>query len=323
MKTKMIAALLAMALAGFSAGAAAQTDFPSKPVQLVVGYPAGGNTDSIGRTLAQEARKFLGREVIVVNRLGAGGVLGMMSVADSPPDGYTIGLATSSGVTIAPFLMNVPPDLIERTTALVWLGRPQTGIAVRRDSTIHTFKDLIEQARRNPGKVSIGLQGGGSGASLVLQAIALDEKVELSLVPFKGEAPAVTDLLGGHLVAVATSAFSFERFVAAGNLRTIASTNEDRLLFEPNIPTLTEQGHAYNFPVIFYLLGPRGLAPAVAKRIADAFGQASRTPAYLDATAKNGVMYGNPVPGEALERYLMDERAKTGAMVKRLGLKKS
>ena len=323
MKTKMITTLLAISLAGFLANAAAQTDYPSKPVQLVVGYPAGGNTDSIGRTLAQEAKKFFGREVLVVNRLGAGGVVGMMSVADSPPDGYTIGLATSSGLTIAPFLMDVPMDLIERTTALVWLGRPQTGIAVRRESPIRSVKDLIEQARRNPGKVSIGLQGTGSGASLALRAMALDEKVEFSLVPFKGEAPAVTDLLGGHLTAVATSAFSFERFVSAGLLRTIASTNEDRLQFEPNIPTLTEQGFPYNFPVIFYLLGPRGLPAAVSKRIVDAFNQASRSPAYLDATAKNGIMYGNPIPGEVLERYLLEERAKTGAMVKRVGVEKN
>jgi tripartite-type tricarboxylate transporter receptor subunit TctC len=323
MKIKKIAALLAIALTGFSVTATAQTDFPSKPIQLVVGYPAGGNTDSIGRTLSQEARKFLGREVVVVNKLGAGGVVGMMSVADAPPDGYTVGLATSSGFTIAPWLMDVPMDLLERTTALVWLGRPQTGIAVRSDGPIRTVKDLIEQARRNPGKVSIGLQGTGSGASLALQAMALDEKVEFSLVPFKGEAPAVTDLLGGHITAAATSAFSFERFVAAGTLRTIASTNEDRLQFEPNVPTLTEQGFPYNFPVIFYLLGPRGIPAAVAKRLVEGFGQAARTRAYLDETVKNGVMYGNPMSGEALERVLVEERAKTGAMVKRLGLKKS
>jgi len=321
MKIRNIAAFLAVLLSVFSASAVAQ-NYPAKPIQLVVGYPAGGNTDSLARRLAQDAKEMLGWEIVVVNKAGGGGVLGMQYVADAQPDGYTLGLATSSGLTNAPWVMDIPKDLIERSTALVWLGRPQTGIAVRSESPIRNIKDMIEEARRNPGKVSIGLQGRGSGASLVLQAVGLDEKVNFALAAYPGEAPAVTDLLGGHITAVATSAFSFQRFVAAGTLRTIAATNEDRLQSEPDVPTLIEQGYSYNLPTVFYLLGPRKLPEAIAKRIVDGFGQVASTAAYRESTAKNnGVMYGDPIPGERLERFLLDERAKTGALIKRVGFK--
>ena len=165
MKTRNIAAFLAVSLSVFSATAVAQ-NYPAKPIQLVVGYPAGGNTDSIARRLVQDAKEMLGWEIVVVNKVGGGGVLGMQYVADAQPDGYTLGLATSSGLTNAPWVMDIPKDLIERSTALVWLGRPQTGIAVRSESPIRNFQDMIEQARRNPDKISIGLQGKGSGIEL-------------------------------------------------------------------------------------------------------------------------------------------------------------
>lgn len=315
-------ALLGSLLAVFSTLAAAQSDYPSRPVQLVVGYPAGGNTDSLARTLAQEARKFLGREVLVINRPGVGGALGMVAVSAAPPDGYTLGIATSSSLTTAPHLQDIPMDLIERTTSLISLGRPQQGIAVRNDSPFRTVRDLIEHARRNPGKVSIGLQGLGSGASMVLHSVALDEKVQINFVAFKGDAPAVTDLLGGHITAVATSAFSFERFVTGGSLRAIASLDSARLPFAANVPTLPEQGHPYQVTVIFYLLGPRGLPGPVVKRIVDAFGEASRTPAYVEGTARNGVDRSNTLVGDELERFLIEDRNRIGAMVKRLGLKR-
>ena len=321
MKTRNIAAFLAVSLSVFSATAVAQ-NYPAKPIQLVVGYPAGGNTDLIARRLVQDVKEMLGWEIVVVNKVGGGGVLGMQYVADAQPDGYTLGIATSSGLTNAPWVMDIPKDLIERSTALVWLGRPQTGIAVRSESPIRNFQDMIEQARRNQTRYPSDCRARVPGSSLVLQAISLDEKVKFALAPYAGEAPAVTDLLGGHITAVATSAFSFESFVAAGTLRTIASTSEDRLQSTPGIPTLMEQGYSYNLPTFFYLLGPRKLPEAIAKRIADGFGQVASSAAYRESTAtNNGVMYGNPVPGEGLERFLLNERAKTGALIKKVGFK--
>jgi len=321
MRTRNVAAFLAASLLFISVSAVAQ-NYPAKTIQLAVGYPAGGATDAIARRLAQDAKELLGWEIVVVNKAGATGVVGMQFVADAPPDGHTLGLAVSSALTNAPWTMDIAKDLIERTTALVWLGRPQQAIAAGSESPIRNFKQLIEEARRNPGKVSIGLQGRSSGMSLVLQAISQDEKVSFALTPYPGEAPAVTDLVGGHITAVATSFFSVERLIIAGTLRVIASSNEDRLQIAPAIPTLIEQGYPYDLPVIFCLIGPRKLPEAIAKRIVDGFGEVSRTPAYRETTAKNnGVMYGNPIPQEGLERFLLDQREKTGALIKRAGIK--
>lgn len=321
MRTRNVAALLAVSQLVASASAFAQ-NFPLKSIQLVVGYPAGGATDAIARRLAQDAKESLGWEVVVLNKAGATGVLGMQYVADAQPDGYTVGLAVSSAMTNAPWTMDLAKGLIERTTALVWLGRPQQAIAAKSESPLRNFKDMIEEARLSPGKISIGLQGKSSGMSLVLQAISLDAKVNFALTPYPGEAPAVNDLIGGHITAVATSVFSVERFVTAGTLRIIASTNVDRLQIAPDIPTLIEQGHPYDLPVIFYLLGPRKLPEATANRIVSGFGKVALSSSYRESTAKNnGVMYGNPLPREGLERFLLDERAKTGALIERVGIK--
>lgn len=319
---KKLAKFFAVAITGFSVCATAQTDYPTKIVQVLVGYPPGGNTDSIARTLAHEAQKILRRDVIVVNKAGAAGAIAVMHVAASEPDGHTLMVTTSSTLTTTPFVQDVPSDLLERTTPLVWLGSPQQGMAVRSESPIRSVKDLIEEARRNPGKVSVGSQGIGSGPSMVVQAIALDENVKISVIPFKGDAPAVTDLLGGHITAVGTSAFSFGRNVAAGKLRTIASMDGERLQNAPDVPTLIEQGYPYKVQTIFYLLGPRALPAGVAKRIVDVFSEASQTASYRNATEVNGIVTSNPIASGALERYLLDDRAKIGEMVKRLGIKK-
>ena len=320
---KNIAALFATALTVLSPSAAAQTDFPSKPIQVIVGFPAGGGTDILARVLAQEARKFLGGDIIVLNKPGATGTLAVTSVAAAPPDGYMLGVTASSSLTTAHFLQDVPADLLERTTALVAVGRLRNALLVKSDSPLRSVKDLIELARRNPGKVSIGTPGAGTKSGLVLQAIALQEKLEVSVVPFKGEAPAVTALLGGHTTAATSTASTWERHVAAGTLRIIASMEEDRLDSDPNAPALMEQGLPYAVSLIFYAYGPKGLPAAVARRLVDAFAEATRAPAYRDMATKNAIDIRKPISGEALDRFLSEDRAKTGSMVSKLGIKKS
>lgn len=312
---KNFTTLLVIALLGVSTHAFAR--FPSKAIQLVVGYPAGGNTDIVARALAHETSKISGWKVIVVNKSGAAGALSVMDVAAAPPDGYTVGIVISSTMTAAPFLQDIPPNLLERTTPLVWLGHAQQAIAVRSDSPIHTFKDLIEQGKA----ASIGTPGAGSGQSLALQAIRMDKKTKYVLVPYLGEAPAITALLGGHISAVACSEFALEPYVASGKMRIIASMDQYRLQYSPKIPTLIEQGFPYNVNATFYLYGPKGLPATLVKRIANVFGKAAHATAYLDATKKN-LVTSHPISLKALEHSLREQRANTGKLIKRLGIKK-
>lgn len=315
------AAVLALALAAISPLALAQADYPSKRIEVLVGFPAGGGTDLLARVLSEEARKNLGREIIVVNQPGATGTLAISAIAAAKPDGYTLGLTPSSSVTITPFTMDVPPDLLERTTTLLAIGRLRNGFLVKSDSPFKGIKDVIEFARKNPGLVSIGVQGMGSSSALALRATGHQENVNFTLVPYPGEAPALAAVLGGHITAAASTSSAWARFVDSGTLRLIASMDEERFDSVPNAPTMVELGYP-NSSLIFCLLGPKGLPPAVAKRVTDAFTEAMRAPAFIDFVTKNGMGIKKPLAGEALQRYLMDDRAAMGAIAAKLGLRK-
>ena len=315
------AAVLALALAAAAPLALAQTDYPTRTISISVGYPAGGGTDLLSRVVAAEVGKILGHEVIVVNQPGASGTVSMAAVAAAKPDGYTLGVTASSSLTIAPFTLDVPPDLLERTTALVALGRLRNGFLVKSDSPFKGIKDVIEFARKNPGKISIGVQGMGSSGALALAATALQENIQWTLVPYTGEAPALAAVLGGHITAATSTSGAWARFVEAGTLRMIASMDAERFDSVPNAPTMVEQGYP-NSSLIFVLAGPKGLPPAVVKRIIDAFTQAMQAPAYVEFVKKNGMEIKKPLTGEAFQRYLMDDRAAMGAIAAKIGLRK-
>ena len=323
MKKKFAALCICVfALASFSSAAMAQADYPSKNIQLIIGYPPGGGTDIIARVLAHEAGKILGREIIVMNKPGGSGTIAVTAVASAPADGYTLGITPNSSTTTAHFAQNVPADLLERTTPLLGVGRLKGGLLVRADSPIKTLKDMVDAARRNPGKVSIGVPGVGSKPALVFRALGAEEKVEFTITPFAGEAPALVALLGGHVTAVALSSSTWDRQFAAGQVHIVASTDDERLPVDPQVGTLYEQGFPQSASSIFYLFAPKGLPPALARRLIEAFGEATRTPGYHDVVAKNGIDIKQQISGDALERFLLEDRAKTGKMVENLGIKK-
>lgn len=299
----------------------AQSDYPARTITVSVGYPAGGGTDLLARVLSAEAGKKFGREIIIVNQPGASGTVAMSALASARPDGYTLGVTASSSLTIAPFTLDSPPDLLERITTLVAIGRLRNGFLVKGDSPFKGIKDVIEFARKNPGSVSIGVQGMGSSGALALGATALQENIKWTLVPYTGEAPAMAAVIGGHITAATATSGGWPRFVEAGTLRMIASMDAERFDFVPNVPTMVEQGYP-NSSLLFVLAGPKGLPPSVAKRITDAFTEALHTPTAVDFIAKNGMEIKTPLTGEALHRYLMEDRAAMGAIAEKMGLRK-
>ncbi len=314
-------AVLAFALAIWPPFAPAQSDYPSRQVEVLVGFPAGGGTDGLARVLAEEARKSLGRDVIVVNRPGASGANAVVNISQAKPDGYTVGVTTSSSVTIAPLTLNVPADLLERTSALLAVGRLRNGFLVKSDSPFHSMKEIIEFARANPGKVTIGVQGMGSSGAIALQGTAYQEKVQFTIVPYTGEAPALAAVLGNHITAATSTSGGWAGHVEAGTLRLIASMDEDRFDSVPNAPTMVELGYP-NSSLIFFLAAPRGLPQPIAKRLTDAFADAMRSQSYLSFVTKNGMALKRPLVGEAVQRYLEQDRATMASIVAKLGLRK-
>ena len=322
MNARITAALFATALTLTASLAAAQSDFPDRPLRLLVGFPPGGATDVLARALAHEARVRLGQEVLVVNKPGASGAIAINEVAGAKPDGYTIGLAPSSAFTLAFHFMDIRPDLLELTDALMMAARQRVGMVVKGDSPHRTLEELVEFARKNPGKISVGVPGVGTSVEVFTRAIMQHAKVDAIVVPFKGDSGVSTALLGGQIVAGSFSSGGWAQQVQAGAMRLIASFQNDRFSAAPDVPTLEEMGYGLTSTNIQFLYGPKGLPPALARRLIAVFTQAARSRTYIDIATKNGLYDKNALVGEALTAYLLKDRATNSALVEKLGLKK-
>jgi len=322
MDTRITTALFAVALTLTASLTAAQSDFPNRPLRLLVGFPPGGATDVLARALAHETRVPLGQEVLVVNKPGASGLIAINEVAGAKPDGYTIGLAPTSAFTLAFHFMDVRPDLLEITDALMMAARQRVGMVVKGDSPHKTLKDLVEFARKNPGKVSVGVPGVGTSVEVFTRAILQHAKIDATVVPFKGDTGVSTALLGGQIVAGSFSAGGWAQQVQAGAMRLIASFQDDRFSVAPDVPTLEEMGYGLTGTNIQIIYGPKGLPPAVAKRLIAVFTEAARSPTYVEIATKNELYDKNALVGDALTAYLLKDRATNSALVKKLGLKK-
>jgi tripartite-type tricarboxylate transporter receptor subunit TctC len=321
---KCASTALAVMLAALCAatGSRAQSDFPNRQIRLLVGFPAGGSTDVLSRVIAQEAGKTLGREIIIVNKAGAAGSVAINELITTPADGYTVATTPSSTLTIAPFFINVAPDQLEKTDALLMIGRQRAGIMINAESPIRSLKDFIAQARANPGKLSIGYIGPGTMGGIILRGLLAHEKLEVNLVPLNGDAPVTNAVLANHVTAGVGSAAAFSEHVRAGKMRLLASGEAERLEVAPDVPNLVEMGYPYKGNAIQYMLAPKGLPPAIRKKLIDAFLAATKTSIYVDMAKKNELFDPTEITGEALDKYLLEDRAEIGALVQKLGLAK-
>lgn len=275
----------------------------------------------LARTLAQEVRQTLG-EVVIINKPGAAGTVMIQELVAAPADGTTIGITPSTATTLAHQFQNIRPDLLERTDALVMVGRQRVGMATSRDGPFKTVQDFVAAARAAPGKLAVGIPGAGTSVDLMTRAILAHEKIDANIVPFQGDAPVATALLGGHIAAGSFAAGGWAPHVREVTLRLLASFEADRADVAPDVPTLAELGYGLKGNAIQYLLAPKGLPPAVAQKLIEAFTVAGRSPAYIDIATKNA-LYDRQMPsGSALDRQLVADRAELAALVERLGLKR-
>jgi tripartite-type tricarboxylate transporter receptor subunit TctC len=300
----------------------AQNEYPNRQIRLMVGFPAGGSTDILARTIAQEARAALGQEIIVINKPGATGALAVIDVVGSGADGYTLGLTPSSPLTLAHEFQNIRRDLLESTDALITVGRQRIGVAVKADSDIKDFKEFIERARREPGKLSLGIPGSGTMTDLISRAVFRDAGVDVNIVPFNGDSPLATAILGGHVVAGSFAAGGWNPLIQAGKLRLLVSQEQERAEVAPDVPTLIELGYSYKGDAIQYMYGPKGLPANVRKKLIDVFTAASQAKSYVDIAKQNALYDPKLIAGEALDAYLLKDRATNRALVQKLGLAK-
>jgi len=267
-------------LCAFASAASAEEPYPTRPVTFIVPWPPGSTTDLGFRLLTKETEKYLGQPIVVVNKPGGGGVVGVSALAASKPDGYTIGQAPSGGfLVIKPYLEKIPYHPLKDLTYIVECTEPVFGVMVKADSPFKSFKDLIVYARQNPKKLTYGTNAPNSIANLIMEQIAKKEGVQIIHIPFKGSAEYQTALLGGHVLFTAGE-FNFS-FVEDGQTRLLLLLGDKRPEDYPDIPTSKDLGYDVPCPVMDGVAGPKGLPEHVAKKLEAAFTRAIKQPAYV------------------------------------------
>jgi tripartite-type tricarboxylate transporter receptor subunit TctC len=298
-------------------GASAQA-FPNRPVTLVVPWPAGGSTDRHMRALAELASKHLGQNVIVENKPGGGGTIGPGTMAmNAKPDGYTIA-QFPLGMLRIPHMQKMPWDPMKDFTYIVGISGYTFGFTVRADSPYKTFKDYIEAARKEPGKIDYGSTGVGSSPHLLMEELAINAKVQLNHVPFKGNADLQQALLGGHVMAQ-SDATGWDKFVDGGQMRLLVTFGEKRTKRWPNVPTAKELGYGVVSQSPYGLVGPKGMDPAVVKVLHDAFKKAMDDPKHLALLDElnQDLWYRS---GEDYAKWARETFVKDKVLIERLGL---
>jgi len=300
----------------------AQVDYPTNPIQIVVGYGAGGSADMLARALAQEAKKYLGQEIVVLNKPGAMGIVAVNHVATAKPDGYTLGGNQSSTFISLPWLQDLTIDPLKEITPIISFAKFYMLAMVKSDSPFKTLKDFLEYAKKNPDKATFGTPGFGTAPQIVMAAIAAQEGVKINFVNFPGDAQIVSALLGGHIQAAGGASAGYVSHIKAGALRILAALEEERVYLFPESPSVAELGYPYSVPVVVLLYGRKGIPEPIIRKFEDAFNKTSQSPAFKEFAAKNAAYMEKIMLREELTKFLDTEKTKSGEIIRRLGLRK-
>lgn len=313
-----IAAILAAVAPQF----ARAQDFPTRPVQIVVAFPPGGPTDFVGRIIADKMTQLLGQRVYVDNKPGANGTLGGADVAKSDPDGYSLFLTTSGAVTVSPHIMpKMPFDTFRDFTPVALVTTVHEVLVVSPQLGVKNVKELVALAKKKPGGVTFASTGVGSPPHLAQLLLDAAADVKFLHVPYRGAAPALTDLLGGQVQVVALDIPVVISQIQAGKLVPIGIAGDKRDAVLPDVPTLAEQGYPNTDASNWYaLLAPAKTPPAVIAKLNKAVNDALNDPAVHEKLVKTGA---TPVGGtpEALGTFMKAQYDKWGRIIKDNGIK--
>ncbi|HEY3076649.1 MAG TPA: tripartite tricarboxylate transporter substrate binding protein [Burkholderiales bacterium] len=299
----------------------AQT-YPAKPVRMVIGFPAGGPADIFGRSLAQGMSADFGQPVIVENISGVGGVLGVERGVKAAPDGYTMVLNSASPLVIAPFSFAKLPYDIKKDIALITVVvRVPEVLAVHPSLPAKDFAELIAYAKANPGKVNFGSAGAGSITHLAGELLKAEAKIDIVHVPYKGAAPAVTDLVGGQVQMGIFDVPILLQHIRSGKLKALAITSAKRAGTLPDVPTTVELKYPNVTSDNWYgLIMPAATPAAIQKRVHAAATTALKSAAVNEQFAKVGGV-ASPGTPQDYAKFLELEQAKWGKVVSAIGFK--
>ena len=286
MKTILVVAMVFAVFFSCQSASSAADAWPTKPITLVVGYAPGGGTDLCARMAVEviNSKKLLPQPIIVQNKAGGSGRVAAAVVSKEKPDGYTILATTDNAFILGPYFEKVSYKPIDDFTFIAQNGKLDFGLVVLPNSPFKTFKEMLDFARANPDKLTIGFSGSFTSDWVCLDALFKLENVKVKLIPFAGVAPSMQALLGGHVMAT-SGATDFAGYAAQARegkmLRVLVTMGEKRRPEFPNIPTLKELGWPLVYQSWYVISGPKGMDRAVVEKLKDAFKTATQDPAYI------------------------------------------
>ncbi len=300
--------LLTLALTGLLAIPAFSADYPTRPIKMLVGFPAGGPLDIAARRLGTEMSVFLGQPIVIDNKPGVTGIIAMNQLKRSPADGYTLALATTPVMAIAPVLNPAQRfDAVEDFTPVARFAEFSLALVVREKSPYQALGQLIDAAKKNPGKVTYASAGVGGTTHIAGEMLARATGTKMIHIPYKGTAPAKADLLGGHVDFMFELTNSAQPYLAGGQMRALAVTSEKRNALLPKVPTLSQEGlRDTTLTGWFGIFAPAGLPLEILTRLESSIGRATREP-RLQAYVTEGGLDMVFAPSAEFRRTIADD----------------
>ncbi|MGE0800712.1 MAG: Bug family tripartite tricarboxylate transporter substrate binding protein [Lautropia sp.] len=304
-------------------GSISAQSFPTKPIRLIVPFPTGGGTDLVGRTVGQRMGALLGQQVVADNRAGAGGMIGVEAAARSAPDGHTIVIAGVGELTMFPSLYRkLPYDPLKDLQPLGLIAvTPQLLVVNTAVIPTPTLRDFIAFAKANPHKINYGTYGLGSLNHVMMELFASQAGIKLTAIPYKGSAPAITDLMGGQIAAMILAPSVARGAVNAGKLHALGATTRERIASMPDVPTLHEAGaENYDAASWFGFLAPAGTPKDVVTTLHTALVRAVETPEVTKILLENGAIPKVTSP-EEFGAFIRTETERWTTVIQSTGVK--
>jgi tripartite-type tricarboxylate transporter receptor subunit TctC len=320
MKRSFITVLVSIALVQpfFASDALPMESYPNKPVTMVLPV-SSGMADTLMRVISKAAEKDLGQPIIIENKTGGGGSIGVNSVVKSKPDGYTVGMAVTGYFVSQPQMLDLPYNVFTDITDILAIAKYNFALCVKADAPWNTFEDVLAYAKKNPGKFSYGNYGTGMSTQISMERIAMKEGVKWTQIPFKSGGEAVVGVLGGHADAAVQGSVDVLPHLKSGKLKMLLVMDNKRWPDYPNIPTILEKGYDFYAVSFISVYGPKGMPEPIRQKLEDVFRKAMDDPSFVkvvqqfrvDPTFMSGKDY------SALWRSYYEG---TGQVLKALGL---
>lgn len=298
----------------------AQTGYPDRPVKLVVPFPAGALTDSLGRLVAERLGAVFGQPFVVENRPGAGTLLGASQVAKSAADGYSLIVATSTTLAIAPAMYSSPPAVAGDFVGVAMIGSVSLLLVTRPDLPVRSLAELVAAMRREPGRYNFASPGSGTMHHLLVEMIKVQEKVNATHVPYQGSMAALTDLLTGRVDFMFIDAVAGLPQIQANKINVIAVAAPKRLPALPNVPTVAEAYPRIDLQAWQTIAAPRATPMSVVSRLNAEMNKLLET-AEMRATLQKLGVEANPMSVQALNELIAADEKRFADLVRAVGVK--